>query len=115
MLVGNEDDGDPPYLRAEVEWLGDEEVAEEAAGGATAWCRARREPPSAGRSSEVPPRSPAGRCDVLVGGVRDLFARYVAEVAALRLGWTATRTTSRAARTPPTTTPTGWARAPRSC
>src|SRR5919202_5494778 len=33
VLVGNEEDGDPPYLRAEVDWLGDEEFAEEAAAG----------------------------------------------------------------------------------
>src|SRR6476646_10599576 len=33
VLVGNEEDGDPPYLRAEVEWRVDEELAEEAAAG----------------------------------------------------------------------------------
>jgi hypothetical protein len=86
VLVGSAEDGDPPYLRAEVEWLTDEEVAEDAAAGRDGLV----EPAGAslGRPlDEVAAAVARGSLDVLVGGVRDLFSRYVAEVAALRLGW----------------------------
>jgi uncharacterized protein len=85
VLVGKED-GDPPYLRAEVEWLADEEVAQEAAAGRDGLV----EPAGTaldGPVDEVATAVARGSLDLLVGGVRDLFSRYVAEVAALRLGW----------------------------
>ncbi|UOY02881.1 LON peptidase substrate-binding domain-containing protein [Blastococcus sp. PRF04-17] len=81
---------DPPYLQGEVEWLGDEEAAEEAAGNTD--------------GLQVPgiPGSPTEICDeqldrvvasvargsmaVLSRGVRSAFVRYVAEVAALNAG-----------------------------
>jgi Lon protease-like protein len=86
VLVGNEEDGDPPYLRAEVEWLADEELTQEAAAGRDGLV----EPAGAALGRPVDDVSAAvarGSLDLLVGGVRDLFSRYVAEVAALRLGW----------------------------
>ena len=86
VLVGNEEGGDPPYLRAEVEWLGEEETAQEAAAGRDGLV----EPAGAslgGPVDEVAAAVARGSMDLLVGGVRDLFSRYVAEVAALRLGW----------------------------
>jgi hypothetical protein len=86
VLVGSEEDGDPPYLRAEVEWLAEEEVAEETAAGRDGI----REPAGAslgGPVDDVAAAVARGSLDLLVGGVRDLFSRYVAEVAALRLGW----------------------------
>jgi uncharacterized protein len=86
VLVGNEEDGDPPYLQAEVEWLADEETAEEAAAGRDGLV----EPAGAALVHPVDDVAAAvarGSLDLLVGGVRDLFSRYVAEVAALRLGW----------------------------
>jgi hypothetical protein len=86
VLVGNEEDGDPPYLRAEVEWLADEEVAEEAAAGRDGIV----EPAGAalaGPVDDVAAEVARGSLDLLVSGVRNLFSRYVAEVAALRLGW----------------------------
>jgi hypothetical protein len=86
VLVGNEEDGVPPYLRAEVEWLADEEVAEEAAAGRDGIV----EPAGAalaGPVDDVAAEVARGSLDLLVSGVRNLFSRYVAEVAALRLGW----------------------------
>lgn len=86
VLVGNEGDGDPPYLRAEVEWLGGEEVVEEAAAGRDGLI----EPAGAALGRPVDDVAAAvaqGSLDLLVAGVRNLFSRYVAEVAALRLGW----------------------------
>jgi Lon protease-like protein len=86
VLVGNEDDGDPPYLRAEVEWLAGEEEAQEAAAGRDGLV----EPAGTALDRPVDDVAAAvarGSLDLLVGGVRDLFSRYVAEVAALRLGW----------------------------
>lgn len=75
VVVGD----DPPYLQAEVEWLADEEAAAEAAAD-----RDGLVGPSDGVVAEAVAR---GSMEVLVGNVRDLFTRYVAEVAALRLGW----------------------------
>ena len=79
VVVGDEQAGDPPYLQAEVEWLADEEAAEEAA--------ADRDGLVDGAGSEVAEAVARGSMDVLVRTVRDLFVRYVTEVAALRLGW----------------------------
>jgi uncharacterized protein len=78
---------DPPYLQAEVEWLDDEEAAEEAAGD--------REllgtPPTAGPGGgpvqdELAASVTRGSMEVLVGAVRGLFNRYVLEVAGLQAG-----------------------------
>ena len=72
---------DPPYLQGEVEWLAEEEAVEEAAGNAEGLVGTAREDIAA----DVARASLA----VLVRGVRELFTRYVAEVAALRGGgWT---------------------------
>ena len=78
---------DPPYLQADVEWLAEEEAAEEAAGdhdgiveptaGGTATCEG---------IDEVVESVARGSMDVLAGGVRDLFTRYVSEVAVLGSG-----------------------------
>jgi Lon protease-like protein len=83
---------DPPYLQAEVEWLGEEEAAEEAAGD----CDGIVDPvgleqgrvPAAGDEGleEVVASVARGSMDVLSRGVRDLFSRYVAAVAALGAG-----------------------------
>jgi Lon protease-like protein len=73
---------DPPYLQAEVEWLAEEEAAEESAGdheGLTApgaW-------PADPRHEDLVSEVARGSMDVLVRGVGDLFARYVTAVATL--------------------------------
>jgi Lon protease-like protein len=72
------DGGDPPYLRALVEWLAEEEAAEEAAGDADALVG-----PDAVHGivpEEVASGVARGSLEVLAGNVRDLFARYVADV-----------------------------------
>jgi Lon protease-like protein len=83
VLVADE----PPYLQAEVQWLADEEAAEEAAadrdGLAPATSLSARTDPA----DEVADAVARGSMQVLMHNVRDLFARYVAEVSALRLGW----------------------------
>jgi Lon protease-like protein len=78
---GSEDveGGEPPYLRALVEWLAEEEAAEEAAGDAGELVGADA---AAGIVPEdVVTDVARGSLDVLAGNVRDLFARYVADVA----------------------------------
>jgi len=81
VLVGEE----PPYLQAEVEWLADEEEAADAAAGRDGLAPfGSAGGPGADQVAEAVAR---GSMRVLVGNVRDLFARYVAEVSALRLGW----------------------------
>src|SRR4051812_1025789 len=70
---------EPPYLQAQVEWLAEEEAAEEAAGDAHELVGADA---AAGIvPDEVVTRVARGSLDVLAGNVRDLFARYVADVA----------------------------------
>jgi hypothetical protein len=81
VLVGD-DDGEPPYLRAEVEWLAEEEAAEEAAGDAEGLAG----PGGVPEPDEVATAVARGSMAVLVRGVRELFTRYVAEVAALQGG-----------------------------
>jgi hypothetical protein len=73
VIVGD----DPPYLQAEVEWLADEEAAEEAAGHSDGIVTA------AGPADELVAAVARGSMDVLATGVAGLFARYVAEVATL--------------------------------
>jgi uncharacterized protein len=74
---------DPPYLQAEVEWLAGEEAAEDEAAGSDGLAPGGR----AGARDAVADAVARGSMDVLVRSVRDLFIRYVTEVAALRLGW----------------------------
>ena len=83
VVVGDE----PPYLQAEVEWLAEEEAAEEAAGdseGIVAPVEDR--PDQAEVLDDIVASVARGSMDVLVRGVRSLFTRYVAEVAALGAG-----------------------------
>lgn len=77
---------DPPYLQAEVEWLAEEEMAEEAAGD----YEGIADPPGLvvpGRADravdDVVASVARGSMGVLSRNVRDLFAQYVAEVAEL--------------------------------
>ncbi len=76
VVVGD----DPPYLQAEVEWLQEEEAAQEAAGDADGLT-----PPDTA-SDEVVSSVARGSLSVLVRSVTDLFATYVTEVATLRGG-----------------------------
>lgn len=84
---------DPPYLQAEVEWLAEEEAAEEAAGDADGLVGLPGDVPlgpadeaAAAGLDELVSSVARGSMDVLVRGVGDLFARYVAAVGALRAG-----------------------------
>ncbi|MGY1772863.1 LON peptidase substrate-binding domain-containing protein [Blastococcus sp. SYSU D00813] len=84
---------DPPYLQAEVEWLAEEEAAEEAAGDADGMVGLPGDVPlgppdeaAAAGLDELVSSVARGSMDVLVRGVGDLFARYVAAVGALRAG-----------------------------
>jgi len=70
-------DDDPPYLQGQVEWLAEEEAAEEAAGDADGLVSA------AGAADEVLAAVASASMGVLTRGVAGLFAQYVAEVAAL--------------------------------
>ena len=76
VLVGDPAAGDPPYLQAVVEWLGDEEAAEEAAGDADGLVGTGGAAPD-----EVVTEVARGSLELLSRNVRDLFARYVADVA----------------------------------
>ncbi|WP_138759673.1 LON peptidase substrate-binding domain-containing protein [Modestobacter altitudinis] len=83
---GAEDDevGEPPYLRGLVEWLAEEEAAEEAAGDVDGLT-------GAGTTAGVVPDDVAsdvaqGSLGLLAENVRDLFARYVADVAVRQSG-----------------------------
>jgi uncharacterized protein len=86
VVVGDE----PPYLQAEVEWLAEEEAAEEAAGNSDGLVI----PGTPGAPSdicdeqldEVVASVARGSLDLLSRGVRALFTRYVAEVAGLSSG-----------------------------
>jgi uncharacterized protein len=81
VVVGSDEAGDPPYLQGEVEWLAEEEAAEDTAGDRDGLV-------ATGPGADDVGASVAGASmTVLVRGVRDLFSGYVAEVAALRLGW----------------------------
>jgi len=81
---------DPPYLQAEVAWLGEEEAAEEAAGDTDGLLV----PGTPGSQAEVCDEQldevvasvARGSMEVLSRGVRRLFVRYVAEVAGLSAG-----------------------------
>jgi Lon protease-like protein len=83
VLVGE----DPPYLQAEIEWLAEEEAAEEDAGDQEL-VSAPAEGLGPASATAVPDEVAAsvvqGSMAVLVRGVRGLFARYVLEVAGLQ-------------------------------
>ncbi|TFV50291.1 LON peptidase substrate-binding domain-containing protein [Blastococcus sp. TF02A-35] len=79
VVVGD----DPPYLQAEVEWLAEEEAAEEAAGDAESVADGSA---LALPSDELASSVARGSMDLLARGVGDLFTRYVAEVSALGAG-----------------------------
>ncbi len=90
---GNRDrDGDggadregPPYLRAEVEWLTEEEAAEEAAGDQEAAADA---PGGGGPGADegLVAEVASGSLTLLERGVGALFTRYVTAVAGLQAG-----------------------------
>jgi uncharacterized protein len=85
VVVGD----DPPYLQAQVEWLSDEEAAEEAAGdsdGLRIPGAAEGAPPCDDGLDDVVAAVARASLDVLCSGVRSLFTRYVAEVADLGSG-----------------------------
>jgi hypothetical protein len=76
--------GEPPYLQALVEWLDEEEAAEEAAGDAEGLTG-----PDSGAGivpEDVLSEVARGSLEVLAGNVRELFARYVADVAVRQAG-----------------------------
>jgi Lon protease-like protein len=79
---------DPPYLQGRVEWLADEEAAEEAAGDADGLVTPGM--PGAEHCDreldDVVASVATGSLDVLSRSVRALFTRYVAEVAVLNSG-----------------------------
>jgi hypothetical protein len=80
---------DPPYLQAEVEWLAEEEAAEEAAGDADGLVVpgvTDPEPPCDDGLDDVVAAVARGSLDLLSRAVHDLFARYVAEVHGLGSG-----------------------------
>jgi hypothetical protein len=91
VVGGRADDGDgddvggPPYLRAEVEWLADEEAAEEAAGDQETVADSPaggRTGPDDGLVADVA----SGSLSLLERGVGALFSRYVTAVAGLQAG-----------------------------
>jgi Lon protease-like protein len=79
---------DPPYLQGRVEWLGDEEAAEEAAGDADGLITPGM--PGAAHCDreldDVVASVATGSLDLLSRSVRALFTRYVAEVGVLNSG-----------------------------
>jgi ATP-dependent Lon protease len=81
VVVGD----DPPYLQAEVEWLVEEEAAEEAAGDSDGLV-AGGGPFDAGSHADLVASVAHGSLGLLARGVQALFARYVAEVAELSVG-----------------------------
>src|SRR4051794_20257250 len=86
VLVPGQGTTEPPYLRARVEWLSEEEAAEEAAGDAGEVVGPEA---AAGRvDDELVTEVARGSLEVLAGNVRDLFARYVADVAVRQGGLT---------------------------
>jgi Lon protease-like protein len=85
---------DPPYLQGEVEWLADEEAAEEAAGdaeglvlpGSGAAPVDGRVPVCDENLDEVVASVARGSLALLASGVQELFTDYVDEVADLGAG-----------------------------
>jgi uncharacterized protein len=81
VVVGD----DPPYLQGDVEWLGEEEAAEEAAGDSDGLITPGipGAQPCDESLDDVVASVARGSMDVLSRSVRGLFTRYVAEVAVL--------------------------------
>jgi Lon protease-like protein len=77
---------DPPYLQAEVDWLSEEEAAEEAAGNSAGLVETGGGPLDADSLAELVASVARGSMDLLARGVQDLFTRYVAAVAELSVG-----------------------------
>jgi ATP-dependent Lon protease len=88
---------DPPYLQGQVEWLADEEAAEEAAGdaeglivpgtrSATSGGGAAASPPCDENLDEVVAAVARDSLGLLAAGVQELFTDYVDEVADLGAG-----------------------------
>ncbi|TKJ18190.1 LON peptidase substrate-binding domain-containing protein [Blastococcus sp. CCUG 61487] len=85
---------DPPYLQGEVEWLADEEAAEEAAGDAEGTVHpgsghgpaGNGTPPCDEALDEVVASVAHDSLALLAAGVEELFTDYVAEVAELGAG-----------------------------
>ncbi|HEX2073959.1 MAG TPA: LON peptidase substrate-binding domain-containing protein [Geodermatophilus sp.] len=76
---------EPPYLRAEVEWLAEEEAAEEAAGDHDGLVGLPGSGEEAGDGlDQIVFDVARGSMEVLGRGVGHLFTRYVAAVAGLR-------------------------------
>jgi ATP-dependent Lon protease len=95
VVVGD----DPPYLQGEVEWLADEEAAEEAAGDAEGLVLPGSRSGAGDADGSAPPSPPCDeRLDevvaavareslaLLAAGVQELFTDYVEEVADLGAG-----------------------------
>jgi uncharacterized protein len=87
VIVGE----DPPYLQAEVEWLAEEEAAEEAAGNSDGIAAGPVDgsTPAVGAAADlddVVESVARGSMELLARGVRSLFTRYVSEVAGLSVG-----------------------------
>jgi hypothetical protein len=78
VLVPGDGTDDPPYLRARVEWLHEEEAAEEAAGDADGLVTTDGVPGTV--PEDVVTAVARGSLEVLTRNVRELFAQYVAEV-----------------------------------
>ena len=80
---------DPPYLQAEVEWLAEEEAAEEAAGdsdGVVPGFDGVAGADDAEGLDDLVASVARGSLHVLARGVQQLFTRYVSEVAGLGIG-----------------------------
>jgi Lon protease-like protein len=77
---------DPPYLQAEVEWLDEEEAAEEAAGDSDELVAAGCGSLEADSLDDLVASAAQGSMGLLARGVQTLFTRYVTEVAELSVG-----------------------------
>jgi hypothetical protein len=85
VVLGDRGGEDPPYLRAEVEWLAEEEAAEEAAGDHEEVLDAT--PGAApGLDEGLVAEVARGSLALLERGVGGLFTRYVTAVAGLQAG-----------------------------
>ena len=85
VVLGDRGGEDPPYLRAEVEWLAEEEAAEEAAGDQEEVLDAT--PGAApGLDEGLAAEVARGSLALLERGVGGLFTRYVTAVAGLQAG-----------------------------
>ncbi len=84
VVLGDRGGEDPPYLRAEVEWLAEEEAAEEAAGDQEELLDGP--PGGPGLDEGLVAEVARGSLALLERGVGGLFTRYVTAVAGLQAG-----------------------------